>query len=52
MTLDRNRVAGLTAMARFRNRLVHVYWDTDYAQVHGIIRGDLRAFARAVGPLE
>ncbi len=31
----------LAQMARFRNRLVHVYWDTDYSQVYGIIRDDL-----------
>lgn len=42
-------------MVRFRNRLIHIYWDTDYAQVFRIIRedlGDLRAFVRAVGRLE
>jgi len=38
-------------MARFRNRLVHLYWDTDFRLVHRIIRDeldDLEAFAQAV----
>jgi len=41
----------LAVMARFRNRLVHLYWDIDYGQVYDIIRndlGDLDAFAREV----
>lgn len=38
----------LGAMARFRNRLVHLYWDIDWTQVHEIITkdlGDLDEFA-------
>lgn len=41
----------LATMARFRNRLVHLYWDIDYGQVHDIIctsLGDLEDFAREV----
>jgi len=30
---------GLVKMARFRNLLVHQYWDIDYAQVYSIITG-------------
>ena len=44
----------LRAMARFRNRLVHVYWDIDDAAVHDYLRSSLRDiehFARAVGSL-
>jgi len=41
----------LASMARFRNRLVHLYWDIDYGQVYDIIQGnlaDLEAFSREV----
>lgn len=31
----------LGAMARFRNRLVHLYWDIDWAHVYEIITKDL-----------
>ena len=44
----------LQQMARFRNLLVHVYWQIDYHRVYGIIRehlDDLRAFIRAIGEL-
>jgi len=44
----------LQQMARFRNMLVHVYWQVDYDQLYLILRehlGDLRAFVRAVGKL-
>jgi len=44
----------LQQMARFRNMLVHVYWQVDYDQLYLILRehlGDLRAFVRAVGEL-
>lgn len=41
----------LQRMAKFRNLLVHVYWQVDYRRVHAVMRenlGDLRAFAAAV----
>ncbi len=44
----------LQQMARFRNMLVHVYWDVDYGRVYTILQenlDDLRAFVRAVGAL-
>ncbi len=53
--IDADLARRLMAMARFRNRLIHVYWDTDYAQVYRIIHedlGDLRAFIDAVGTME
>ena len=31
----------LSRMARFRNRLVHLYWDIDYGQVYDLIEKDL-----------
>lgn len=37
----------LAAMAKFRNRLVHLYWEVDDRQVHAIMQsrlGDLRRF--------
>ena len=40
------------AMARFRNRLVHLYWDVDDEAVHEALRegpADLDGFAAAVG---
>lgn len=43
--------ARLRSMAKFRNLLVHVYWEVDHRRVHAAMRedlGDLRAFAAAV----
>jgi uncharacterized protein YutE (UPF0331/DUF86 family) len=44
----------LQQMARFRNLLVHVYWDVDFDRVFGVLEtdlDDLRVFARAVASL-
>ena len=41
----------LQRMAKFRNLLVHVYWNLDRRQVHKTMQedlGDLRAFAAAI----
>ena len=41
-------------MARFRNMLVHIYWDVDDERVYTILHenlDDLRAFVRAIGVL-
>lgn len=46
---------GLRQMARFRNRLVHLYWEVDDARVHQYLQeslGDLDRFARAVATRE
>jgi uncharacterized protein YutE (UPF0331/DUF86 family) len=32
----------LAQMAKFRNRLVHLYWDIDYGEVYSIICNDLK----------
>jgi uncharacterized protein YutE (UPF0331/DUF86 family) len=32
----------LSMMARFRNRLVHMYWDIDYCQVYEILSENLK----------
>ncbi len=44
----------LQQMARFRNMLVHVYWQVDYNRVYDILHKnleDLRRFVRAIGEL-
>lgn len=44
----------LQRMARFRNMLVHVYWEVDYDLVYEALQEhleDLQAFVRAVGAL-
>jgi uncharacterized protein YutE (UPF0331/DUF86 family) len=44
----------LQQMARFRNLLVHVYWDVDYGRVFDVLESDLddlRAFSRAIANL-
>jgi len=41
----------LRAMARFRNRLVHLYWDVEDARVHDYLQeslADFDRFARAI----
>lgn len=38
----------LVPMAKFRNRLVHLYWDIDYDQIYSILQshlGDLEEFS-------
>ena len=44
----------LQQMARFRNLLVHVYWDVDYGRVFDVLETDLedlRAFSRTIADL-
>ena len=44
----------LQQMARFRNLLVHVYWELDYGRVFDFLEhdlDDLRSFARAIASL-
>jgi uncharacterized protein YutE (UPF0331/DUF86 family) len=44
----------LQQMARFRNLLVHVYWNVDYARVFDVLANDLedlRAFSQAAARL-
>ena len=44
----------LQQMARFRNMLVHIYWEVDYERVYEILQhhlGDLRQFTRAIEDL-
>ncbi len=44
----------LQRMARFRNVLVHRYWDVDYGRVYDILQSrldDLREFIKAIGRL-
>jgi uncharacterized protein YutE (UPF0331/DUF86 family) len=49
--LPANRNESLRAMAGFRNRLVHLYWEVDDTRVHEFLRdslSDLDDFARAI----
>ncbi|CAG0947743.1 DUF86 domain-containing protein [Geobacter sp.] len=44
--------SSLTQMARFRNRLVHIYWNIDDAELHRIIAtrlDDIRRFLKELG---
>lgn len=44
----------LQQMARFRNLLVHVYWEIDYGRVFDVLETDLedlRAFSRTIAGL-
>ncbi len=44
----------LQRMSRFRNVLVHRYWDVDYGRVYDILQSrldDLREFMKAIGRL-
>lgn len=44
----------LQRMARFRNLLIHAYWNIDYGQVYDLLQGptdDLRQFVRAIALL-
>ena len=34
----------MTKMAKFRNKLVHVYWDLDKEQIYQIIQNNLSDF--------
>lgn len=46
--------ARLQQMARFRNLLVHVYWDVDYGRVFDVLENDLddlRVFSEAIAAL-
>jgi uncharacterized protein YutE (UPF0331/DUF86 family) len=41
-------------MARFRNVLVHVYWQVDESQVYAVLQSnldDLREFTQSIGAL-
>lgn len=49
--LDASFEGRLTAMARFRNRLVHLYWQVDDERVYEYLQeslGDFDRFARAI----
>lgn len=47
--LPQDFASELTNMARFRNRLVHVYWEIDTARVYGIIKTKLEDFEKFKG---
>jgi len=46
--LDKKFVEKLMKMAKFRNRLVHIYWEVDDEVVHNILTEDIRDIERFV----
>ena len=49
---DQEFTASLILMARFRNRLVHIYWDIDDKELFRIIQGrlgDIKRFLKEYG---
>ena len=49
---DADFTGALIQMARFRNRLVHIYWDIDDAEIYRIILTrlqDIRRFLKEIG---
>lgn len=49
--VDRASLEALRGMARFRNRLVHPYWEVDDGRVYDYpqeARGDLARFAKTI----
>jgi len=49
--LPRESDEPLRAMARFRNRLVHIYWDVDDQRIHDYLQDgltDIESFANAI----
>ena len=53
--IDRDLASRLGRMARFRNLLVHQYWEIDYSRLYRLITGpdlaDLEAFVRQIARL-
>jgi len=50
--IDKEFALELRKMARFRNRLVHIYWDVDIAEIWKIIQsrlGDFEQYISQVG---
>ena len=49
---DQKFTKGLMQMARFRNRLVHIYWNVDNSEMYRIIQTklpDIRRFLKEYG---
>ena len=49
---DERFTATLTQMARFRNRIVHIYWEVDDDELYRILQsdlGDIREFLKRFG---
>ena len=49
--LEKEFADRLRDMAKFRNRLVHIYWEVDERQIHEILRTRLGDFGAFVGAL-
>ena len=50
--IDRALAEDLRKMARFRNRIVHLYGDVDLRMVHGLLRNRLGDFDRYLSAIE
>jgi uncharacterized protein YutE (UPF0331/DUF86 family) len=53
--LDPDQQSSLRALARFRNRLVHLYWDVDDGRIHEYLQtslGDFERFAQNIAAKE
>ncbi len=56
--LQRNGIVGanlatrLRGMARFRNRIVHIYWEVDLGEVHAILQNRLGDFEEYLAAVE
>jgi len=46
--LDKEFVEQLVEMAKFRNRLVHIYWEVDDEVLYGILREDMHDIKKFV----
>ncbi len=49
--LDKNFAFELSKMARFRNRLVHLYWDVDIEEVWKIVQTRLNDFEKYISQI-
>jgi uncharacterized protein YutE (UPF0331/DUF86 family) len=52
LIIDKSFADELMKMARFRNRLVHLYWDVDSGELHTILLtrlGDFEQYLTAIG---
>ncbi len=50
--LEEALAGDLRAMARFRNRVVHMYWDVDMDEVYTILTGRMHDFDRYLAAIE
>ncbi len=49
---DASLTEKLEKMARFRNRLIHIYWDIDNREIHRIIKENLNDFEQFLNAIK